>query len=101
MGDDYDQTLLILKECFVYKIGPRPNAAGYKYDLIDFIWYFILFVLFNKRVALKNHTIMHNIILIVSLFDHYNIIKYTIIPPNTLEISLVILRDEQFVVEIC
>lgn len=30
MGDDYEQTLLILKECFVYRIGPRPNAAGYK-----------------------------------------------------------------------
>eukprot|EP00026_Physarum_polycephalum_P001563 Phypoly_transcript_01565.p1 GENE.Phypoly_transcript_01565~~Phypoly_transcript_01565.p1 ORF type:complete len:546 (-),score=84.07 Phypoly_transcript_01565:1662-3230(-) len=41
MGDDYEQTLLILKECFVYRIGPRPNAAGYKaqdWDPTKFIW---------------------------------------------------------------
>jgi len=32
---------LILKECFVYRIGPRPNAAGYKaqdWDPTKFIW---------------------------------------------------------------
>jgi len=37
----YEQTLLILRECFVYKIGPRPNAAGYKaqdWDPTKFIW---------------------------------------------------------------
>jgi len=41
MADDYEQTLLILKECFVYRIGPRPNAAGYKaqdWDPTKFIW---------------------------------------------------------------
>lgn len=31
MAEEYEQTLGILKECFVYRIGPRPNAAGYKY----------------------------------------------------------------------
>jgi len=41
MAEDYEQTLLILRECFVYKIGPRPNAAGYKaqdWDATKFIW---------------------------------------------------------------
>jgi len=41
MAEDYEQTLLILRECFVYKIGPRPNAAGYKaqdWDPTKFIW---------------------------------------------------------------
>jgi hypothetical protein len=41
MGDDYEQTLLIKPECFVYRIGPRPNAAGYKaqdWDPTKFIW---------------------------------------------------------------
>ena len=34
MGDtpeDYEETLLMLDECFVYKIPPRTAAAGYKY----------------------------------------------------------------------
>jgi len=41
MAEDYEQTLLVLKECFVYKIGPRPSAAGYKaqdWDPTKFIW---------------------------------------------------------------
>jgi len=41
MADEYEQTLLIIKECFVYKIGPRPSAAGYKaqdWDPTKFIW---------------------------------------------------------------
>jgi len=41
MAEDYEQTLLILKECFVYRIGPRPSAAGYKaqdWDPTKFIW---------------------------------------------------------------
>jgi hypothetical protein len=28
--DEVEQTLLILRECFVYKIPPRTTAAGYK-----------------------------------------------------------------------
>ncbi|KAJ4455183.1 putative adaptin ear-binding coat-associated protein 1 [Paratrimastix pyriformis] len=36
-----EHTLTVLQECFVYKIGPRPAAAGYKcsdWGEQDFIW---------------------------------------------------------------
>eukprot|EP01112_Ceratiomyxa_fruticulosa_P012003 TRINITY_DN3306_c0_g1_i1.p1 TRINITY_DN3306_c0_g1~~TRINITY_DN3306_c0_g1_i1.p1 ORF type:complete len:251 (-),score=60.08 TRINITY_DN3306_c0_g1_i1:335-1087(-) len=39
--DSYEHTLLIKKECFVYRIPPRPSAAGYKaqdWDPSKFIW---------------------------------------------------------------
>jgi len=39
--DDFDHTLLVLKECFVYKIPPRNNLHGYKaadWDINTFIW---------------------------------------------------------------
>ena len=29
--DEVEQTLLIIRECHVYKIPPRTTAAGYKY----------------------------------------------------------------------
>jgi len=41
MEEDYEQTLLIKKECFIYRIPPRPNAAGYKaqdWDPSTYIW---------------------------------------------------------------
>jgi hypothetical protein len=30
MEDDYEQTLLVVKEVFVFKIPPRLSAAGHK-----------------------------------------------------------------------
>eukprot|EP01113_Clastostelium_recurvatum_P018567 TRINITY_DN2188_c0_g1_i3.p1 TRINITY_DN2188_c0_g1~~TRINITY_DN2188_c0_g1_i3.p1 ORF type:complete len:286 (-),score=81.49 TRINITY_DN2188_c0_g1_i3:123-980(-) len=39
--DEYEHTLLIKKECFVYRIPPRTSAAGYKaqdWDASKFIW---------------------------------------------------------------
>ncbi|KAF2071039.1 hypothetical protein CYY_007637 [Polysphondylium violaceum] len=41
MEEDYEHTLLIKKECFIYRIPPRPNAAGYKaqdWDPSTYIW---------------------------------------------------------------
>jgi len=41
MADGYEQTLLIIKECFVFKIPPRSTAAGYKaadWDLQHPLW---------------------------------------------------------------
>ncbi|KYR00304.1 hypothetical protein DLAC_03473 [Tieghemostelium lacteum] len=41
MEEDYEQTLLIKKECFIYRIGPRPSGAGYKaqdWDPSTYIW---------------------------------------------------------------
>jgi len=41
MADDYEQTLIIIKECFVFKIPPRTTAAGYKaadWDLQHPLW---------------------------------------------------------------
>eukprot|EP01118_Nematostelium_gracile_P000414 TRINITY_DN10460_c0_g1_i1.p1 TRINITY_DN10460_c0_g1~~TRINITY_DN10460_c0_g1_i1.p1 ORF type:complete len:250 (-),score=58.32 TRINITY_DN10460_c0_g1_i1:56-805(-) len=39
--EDYEQTLLIIKTCYVYRIPPRTTAAGYKaadWDLSNPIW---------------------------------------------------------------
>ncbi|GAM19083.1 hypothetical protein SAMD00019534_022580 [Acytostelium subglobosum LB1] len=39
--EEYEQTLLIKKECFIYRIPPRPGAAGYKaqdWDPSTYIW---------------------------------------------------------------
>jgi len=39
--EDYEQTLLVLKECFVYRIPPRATATGYRaadWDLPNPIW---------------------------------------------------------------
>eukprot|EP01090_Pellita_catalonica_P009458 TRINITY_DN2053_c0_g2_i1.p1 TRINITY_DN2053_c0_g2~~TRINITY_DN2053_c0_g2_i1.p1 ORF type:complete len:229 (-),score=49.90 TRINITY_DN2053_c0_g2_i1:11-697(-) len=39
--DDYEETLLIVPECYVYKIPPRTNAQGYKaadWNIQSFIW---------------------------------------------------------------
>ncbi|KAN0009333.1 hypothetical protein ACTFIU_006613 [Dictyostelium citrinum] len=41
MDEDYEQTLLVKKECFIYRIPPRPSASGYKaqdWDPSSFIW---------------------------------------------------------------
>jgi len=42
MGDEeYEQTLLVVKECFVYKIPPRSTSAGYRaadWDLSSPLW---------------------------------------------------------------
>jgi len=41
MDEDYEQTLLVIKECFVYKIPPRTTSAGYKaadWDLSNPMW---------------------------------------------------------------
>ncbi|KAL6073176.1 Adaptin ear-binding coat-associated protein 1 NECAP-1 [Balamuthia mandrillaris] len=48
MSEDYEETLLVIKECFVYKIPPRPSAEGYKahdWNLKNFIW--------SGRLAIK------------------------------------------------
>ena len=31
MADDYEQTLTVLDECFVFKIPPRTSSEGHKY----------------------------------------------------------------------
>jgi len=39
--DDYEETLLVIPECFVYKIPPRSSAEGYKakdWNISNFIW---------------------------------------------------------------
>jgi len=39
--DDYEETLLIINECFVYKIPPRSSAEGYRakdWNIETFIW---------------------------------------------------------------
>ncbi|EGC34656.1 hypothetical protein DICPUDRAFT_48138 [Dictyostelium purpureum] len=41
MEEDHEQTLLIKKECFIYRIPPRPSAQGYKaqdWDPSTYIW---------------------------------------------------------------
>jgi hypothetical protein len=41
MDDDYEETLLIINECFVYKIPPRSSAEGYRakdWNIETFIW---------------------------------------------------------------
>lgn len=40
-NDDYEETLLIINECFVYKIPPRSSAEGYRakdWNIETFIW---------------------------------------------------------------
>jgi len=40
-SDDCEETLLIINECFVYKIPPRPSAEGYRakdWNIETFIW---------------------------------------------------------------
>lgn len=32
--EEVEQTVLILKECYVYKIPPRQTAAGYRYGAL-------------------------------------------------------------------
>ena len=34
MDEEYEETLLMINECFVYKIPPRTSAEGYKYALL-------------------------------------------------------------------
>jgi len=39
--EEYEQTLLAIKECFVYKIPPRHTSSGYKaadWNVSSFIW---------------------------------------------------------------
>jgi len=39
--DEYEETLLIINECFVYKIPPRTNAEGYRakdWNIDTFLW---------------------------------------------------------------
>lgn len=39
--DEYEETLLVINECFVYKIPPRTNAEGYRakdWNIDTFLW---------------------------------------------------------------
>jgi hypothetical protein len=39
--DDYESVLLVIKECFVYRIPTRTSARGYKasdWDVNQFMW---------------------------------------------------------------
>lgn len=39
--EDYEATLLVIRECYVYKLPPRTNVSGYKaadWDLNNPIW---------------------------------------------------------------
>ncbi|KAJ3038997.1 hypothetical protein HK097_002966 [Rhizophlyctis rosea] len=40
-AEDYESVLLVIKECYVYRIPPRANARGYRaadWDVNQFLW---------------------------------------------------------------
>ena len=41
MDEEYESVLLVLKECFVYRIPPRSKSAGFRaadWDVNEFLW---------------------------------------------------------------